>query len=391
MRLVITPPNTKPVVIDTAQRPLPVVVGRDPDEADIAIPDPQASRSHCRIEESGQGLVVEDLGSRNGTWHNDAKVLRCILRQGEVLRVGGTTIAIAEPDPLLGRNLGGYELQEAIGSGGHGTVYRAMQATLGRPVAVKVLPESCSSDPQRVQAFLAEARRAGRLNHPHLVQVHDVLEADGRYLLVMELMAGTVLNTRDDEAPLGESEIITLLRDICRALAYAESQRLVHRDVKPDNILVSEDGTHKLADLGIATVMSEDGKAAQERIFGSPHYVAPEQARGAAIDSRADLYALGASAWHLALGATLFDGSPRQLVAHHIGTPIPDLRKLLPRYQPATVQFVTSLLAKDPGQRPPTAAEALRRIEQLHAAHTMRMATPPPLRRRVRRARPRMR
>jgi serine/threonine protein kinase len=393
--LIIQPPEGEPICIDTEQVHPPFVIGRDSDEAQVAIPDPQASRAHCRVELGDGGLVVEDLGSRNGTWRNGERVTRCMLRPGDTLRVGGSQLYIEEPeqaDPLVGTKIGNYELQEALGSGSYGTVYRALQINLGRPVAVKVLSQECAKDPARVQSFLVEARRAGRLNHPNLVQVHDVLEEGGRYFLVMELMAACSLSAVKDEGPLGETHIIAVLRDICRALAYAENQRLVHRDVKPDNILLTEDGVYRLADLGIAAPMSSEGIAQTERVFGSPHYVAPEQARGGGIDSRADLYALGASVWQLATGQTVFSGTSRQLVAHHIGTPIPDLRKLAPKLSPPVVQFIVNLLDKDPARRPPTAAEALRRIERIHAAHAVRMSTPrPPMRRPLRRIRPRRR
>jgi serine/threonine-protein kinase len=327
---------------------------------------------------------VEDLESRNGTWINHQRITSGVLRRDDMLKIGLTQFFIeepAEPDPLEGKRFGNFELQEALGTGSYGRVYKALQINLARPVAVKILNDECSQDPERVNAFLVEARRAGRLNHPNLVQVHDVLEMDGRYLLVMELMSGCTTDLLRDDGLFSESQLVGVIRDMCRALAYAESQRLVHRDVKPDNILVSEEGVYKLADLGIAAPISADGHARQERIFGSPHYVAPEQARGGMIDGRADLYALGASAWHLATGATLFTGTSRQLVGHHLNSAIPDLRKLAPKLSSQVVAFITNLLDKDPSRRPVNAAEALKRIEQIHLQNAVKMITPFPRRR----------
>lgn len=382
--LVLQYPDGDPTYVDLGELKLPAVIGRDSDLSQIVVADSQASRAHCKLEEGEGGLLVEDLDSRNGTWLNGQRIHRGILRPSDTLVVGSTQLFIeepAEPDPLEGKRMGNFELQEVIGRGSYGTVYRALQVNLSRQVAVKVLDGECARDPVRVKEFLTEARRAGRLNHPNLVQVHDVLQIEDHYLLVMELMQRSATAILEEEGPFSESQIIGLLRDICRALAYAEGQRLVHRDVKPDNILVSEDGAFKLADLGIAMPMNAEGGTKQERIFGSPHYVAPEQAKGGVIDGRSDLYALGASAWHLATGTTLFQGTTRQLVTHHCNTPIPDLRRSAPRLSQTTVQFIVSLLAKNPEQRPATAAEAVKRIEAMHAAHAFRMSTPLPQRR----------
>ena len=180
------------------------------------------------------------------------------------------------------------------------------------------------------------------------------------------------------------------MRDIAKALAYAESQRLVHRDVKPDNVLVNDEGIYKLADLGIATPINADGVAHQERIFGSPHYVAPEQAKGGAIDGRADLYALGASAWHLATGEPLFNGTSRQIVAAHINEAIPDLRKLAPKLTRDMVEVVNRLLEKAPDKRYANADELVKKMDQMVMAKA-RSTVPLMPRRRIRRRRRRFR
>ena len=388
--LVIQPADADAREIDLAEMKLPCVAGRDSDLSQLVLADSQCSRAHCKFSEAPEGLLVEDLDSRNGTWLNGIRINKGMLKLRDMVQIGGTEITIEEtapPDPLEGMRLGGFELQEAIGRGSYGTVYRALQINLSRTVAVKVLSPECSEDPELVQEFLTEARRAGRLNHPNLVQVHDVLQVDGHHLLIMELMTSTASDLLREEGTFGEGQILQVLRDMTKALGYAESQRLVHRDVKPDNILVNEEGVFKLADLGIAAPISDDGVATQDRIFGSPHYVAPEQARGGTIDGRADLYALGASAWHLATGQPLFQGSSRQLVAHHCNTPIPDLRRLAPKLSPVLVALINQLLEKHPDRRPPNAAEANKRIEQILATLTARGSTPRPRIRRIRRIR----
>mgnify|MGYP000114957396 CR=1 FL=1 len=221
-------------------------------------------------------------------------------------------------------------------------------------------------DPKRVKDFLEEARRAGRLNHPNVVQVHDVCQVDDHLFLVMELMTGgCIADKLRTDGPLDTEACLRLLVDVGHALAYAESQRLVHRDVKPDNILVSEDGVYKLADLGIAAPIDESGVVHQVRAFGSAHYVAPEQAMGGTIDGRADIYALGASLYHLMTGKTMYEGTSRQIVAHHLKTPPSDVRTLAAGHAPALCQLVMQMVEKDPTKRPATGMDVAQRAQAL--------------------------
>jgi len=333
---------------------------------------------------------MEDLGSRNGSLLNGNRVPKSPLRHGDEIRIGGTRIQVelvekaVVDDPLVGKRLGGFDLHSVLGKGRFGVVYRGVQVALSRPVAIKVLGEDSRGDPEKVQSFLTEARRAGRLNHPNLVQVHDVCEIDAQYLLIMELMKGSVSDLLKAQGPLPEPTVARILADTARALAYAETQGLVHRDVKPDNILVNEESVFKLADLGIAMRVSADGMAHQDRIFGSPHYVAPEQARGGAIDGRADLYGLGASAWHLLAGRTIFTGTSRQIVSAHIHQELPELEELCPDLSEAMAELVYDLLEKNPADRPANATEVLRRLEEVQKqARREATASRPRLRRRV--------
>ena len=357
LKLHLTLADASHKIIDLTDATLPTVIGRDSEVAQVVIPDSQASRAHCSIDIENDMVMIEDLGSRNGSLLNGQKVTRARAYHGDIIKLGKTHISfeIGDNQPvesLVGQRLGGFELQEVVGRGRYGTVFKGQQLNLGRQVAIKVLAEEYREDPERVQAFLTEARRAGRLNHPNLVQVHDVCQVGDNYLLIMELMKGSVADILRDHGPLGDQHVLSVLQHISRALAYAESQRLVHRDVKPDNILVNEEGLFKLADLGIAAAIAENGQATQERIFGSPHYVAPEQARGGAIDGRADLYALGATAWHLLTGKTVFQGSNRQVVLAHMNTDPEDLEKLAPNANQDLIELIEDLLEKDPNDRP---------------------------------------
>ncbi len=357
-------------VVDLTDATLPTVIGRDSEVSQVVIPDSQASRAHCSLDIEDEKVMVEDMGSRNGSWLNGQPITRARAYHGDILKLGKTHITFEigdnKPiDPLVGQRLGGFELQEVVGRGRYGTVFKGSQINLGRQVAIKVLAEEYRDDPERVQAFLTEARRAGRLNHPNLVQVHDVCQVGENYLLIMELMKGSTADILRDHGPMSDQLVLRVLQHISRALGYAESQRLVHRDVKPDNILVNEEGLYKLADLGIAAPIAENGQATQERIFGSPHYVAPEQARGGSIDGRADLYALGATAWHLLTGKTVFQGSNRQVVLAHINTDPEDLDRLAPNANEDLVELIEDLLEKDPDDRPKDAAAVVARVDEI--------------------------
>lgn len=370
LKLHLTLADTPTKIIDLTDATLPTVIGRDSEVSQVVIPDSQSSRAHCSLDIEDEKVMVEDMGSRNGTWLNGQPITRARAYHGDILKLGKTHITFEigdnKPiDPLVGQRLGGFELQEVVGRGRYGTVFKGSQINLGRQVAVKVLAEEYRDDPEKVQSFLTEARRAGRLNHPHLVQVHDVCQVADNYLLIMELMKGSTADILRDHGPFDDERVLRVMQHIGRALAYAESQRLVHRDVKPDNILVNEEGLYKLADLGIAAPIADNGQATQERIFGSPHYVAPEQARGGSIDGRADLYALGATAWHLLTGKTVFQGSNRQVVLAHINTEPEDLDKLAPNANEDLIELIEDLLEKDPDERPKNAIEMVAKVDEI--------------------------
>lgn len=246
-----------------------------------------------------------------------------------------------------------------------GEVYLAHDGQLQRPVALKVLSAAVRTDDDLRKRLEYEARAASALNHPNILTVYDVGQIGEEHFIATEYVDGVTLRQRMTRGEPPLSETIHIAVQIASALSAAEAAGLVHRDVKPDNILVNEEGIYKLADLGIAAPIAENGVATQERIFGSPHYVAPEQARGGAIDGRADLYALGASAFHLLTGKTVFTGTNRQVVVAHISTPPPDLGKLVPQASDDLVELVMELLEKDPDDRPENADEVAERIEEL--------------------------
>jgi serine/threonine-protein kinase len=221
----------------------------------------------------------------------------------------------------------GYRILGKLGSGAMAVVYKAKQISLDRTVAIKVLPKKFVQKSDYVERFYKEGRIAAKLNHNNIVQAIDVGEVGGLYYFVMEYVEGKTLY--DDLAKgkiFSEKEALDIIIQVANALAHAHSQGLIHRDVKPKNIMINKEGIVKLADMGLARETS-DIKAAkheQGKAFGTPYYIAPEQIRGEMdIDGRADIYALGATLYHMVTGRVPFDGStPAEVMRKHLKEPL---------------------------------------------------------------------
>jgi serine/threonine protein kinase len=207
-----------------------------------------------------------------------------------------------------GTRLGPYEITGQIGAGGLGEVYRATDTTLGRQVAIKVLPDAIAQDPERVARFEREARTLATLNHPNIAIVHGFEKGDGVRALVMELVEGPTLADRVAQGPLPVDEAVPIAKQIAEALEAAHEQGIIHRDLKPANIKVREDGTVKVLDFGLAKALESaphSSDASQSPtitspamtrmgvILGTAAYMSPEQARGKPADKRADIWAFG--------------------------------------------------------------------------------------------------
>jgi serine/threonine-protein kinase len=267
-----------------------------------------------------------------------------------------------------GRVLAGYRIEEMIGSGAMGQVYRATQLSMNRQVAFKVLAPKLASSPRFRERFLREARAAGRLHHPNLISVHDVAEADGLMFFSMELVEGTSLRallTKQGRTP--EVRALEMMRQVLEALKYAHAAGIIHRDIKPDNIMLTKAGMVKLADLGLSKNEGDDEDAYTTQsgaIMGTPHYMAPEQGRDAhSVDHRADLYAVGATLYHLVCGTPPFTGeSAMEVVIKAAAQP---LRFPEPGPSPAVRVLISRLMAKKPEDRPQTASEALDIVSKL--------------------------
>lgn len=249
-----------------------------------------------------------------------------------------------------------YRLDSEIGRGGMGIVYRATDLELHREVAVKVLPNATSSLEAR-QRLMREARAAAALNHPHIISVHDVGEANGSPFFVMELAQGPSLAKA---RPAELSRVIEIAGQLCAALEHAHANHIVHRDLKPDNVLLSSslDGSVKLADLGLALPVDAARISRAGLIVGTAAYMAPEQALGQTVDGRTDLYALGVLLYEMTTGRLPFIGDdPLAVVSQHVHASVVPPRVLRPDLPRALEAIILRLLSKDPAQRFATAAE----------------------------------
>src|SRR5487761_1105516 len=218
----------------------------------------------------------------------------------------GSRFTAPTPEELA-RYFPQFEILELLGQGGMGAVYKARQPSLDRLVAIKILPSEVAGDPSFAERFSREARALARLNHPHIVTIYDFGQADALYYFVMEYVDGVSLRQLVEKRTLDPQQALALVPQICEALQFAHDEGIVHRDVKPENILLDKRGRVKIADFGLAKLLGRSGDEAMlprvEQVMGTPLYMAPEQMQGShAVDHRADIYSLGVVFYEMLTG-----------------------------------------------------------------------------------------
>ncbi|MFB3890401.1 MAG: serine/threonine protein kinase [Phycisphaerae bacterium] len=299
---------------------------------------------------------------------SDLLVKQGVVTETQIKRVKSTL------EDTRGQEIPGYKMISKLGAGAMATVFKARQLSLDRMVAIKVLPKKLGENAEYVERFYKEGKAAARLNHANIVQAFDVGEAQGYHYFVMEYVKG---HTLYDELAAGkvfsESEALRIIIQIARALEHAHRQGLIHRDVKPKNIMITDEGVAKLADMGLARGVA-DAQAAQAeagRAFGTPYYISPEQIRGEVhIDFRADIYSLGATLYHLVTGRVPFEGPTPAAVMHkHLKEPLVPPDHINTELSSGLGEVVEVMMAKDRNRRYASTSDLLVDLESIAAGN----------------------
>lgn len=374
------------------QRVADLVLGALIHEHDVGYVEPDADSYVVRVERRGAVVASPPLDARIGraviarlaaiaeldlaAGHTASAVVRVrgggperevvvTLRHGAALRADLTVLPHAREaapratvDPRPGERVGRYEIVARLGVGGMGIVYRARHVVLGREYALKVLRDAVlDADPEAAPRFLREARIAARTRHPHIVDVFDVgALGDGRPYLVMELLEGKSLGHLVDLGALAIPDVLAVGRQLAGALAAAHDNGVVHADVTPSNVLVAGAAplAVKLVDFGLAVAVDLPA-IESEYVFGTPHYISPEQLRGLPATARSDQYSLGVVLFHLIAGEPPYDHAEiREVCLQHLNAAIPAVESPHGPLPARLAEVVTTMLSKAPAARFPS-------------------------------------
>jgi serine/threonine-protein kinase len=276
---------------------------------------------------------------------------------------------------LVGTLLNGrYRLDSKVGAGGMSTVYRAFDMTLERVVAVKLMHREIAADSDHLERFRREARSVAQLSHPHVVTVIDASEDEGRPYIVFEYVEGETLKERIRRCGrLPVAEAVAYAIEIARALGYAHQRHIVHRDVKPQNVLIDAEGSAKVTDFGIARSLDEEGLTLDGRVLGTTDYVSPEQAMGRPVTGQSDLYSLGVVLYEMLTGSVPFTGENQVAVAmKHVRESLPDIQARRPEISSALAAVLDRATSKEPARRYADDAELIADLEDVLAIETAR-------------------
>ncbi len=381
-------------------------------EADIVLTDPMVLKGHCSLEIADDSVIVRNHTASAGTFVGGKKISQARIKGNAPIRLGDTVLTLQQGRPerrpegrpedrpatrqaperteqqaaaaakaklrpqardLTGKIVGGYKLNEVVGRGGMGTVYRATQLSLQRDVALKILSRDLAKDPGFRSLFINEAQAAAQLVHPNVVQVYDAgTEGDVSYFSMEFIGQGSVeeLLGRDKQIPWPDA--ILMILEAAHGLQFAEAKGIVHRDIKPDNLMLDDEGRIKIADLGLA----KRGAGSDDTgVIGTPHFIPPEQALGTNVDGRADQYSLGATFFRMITGKTVFTGrTAKEIVLKHVNEP-PPAASSAESDVPGDLDLVLAkMLAKDPEDRYSDSGELIGALEEVCANHGIKGA-----------------
>ncbi|HEX2622296.1 MAG TPA: serine/threonine-protein kinase, partial [Phototrophicaceae bacterium] len=270
-------------------------------------------------------------------------------------------------DELIGKQFGGYEVLSRIGRGGMATVFLAIQTSMNRQVAIKVLPRDQMKDDSYLQRFEREVNVVARLEHRNIVPVYDHGTFDGQPYIVMRYMNAGSIDDVLRQGPLSPEKFLNIIEQIAPALDYAHSKNVLHRDLKPGNVLMDDDGGAYITDFGIARILGTEGQGSTittQGVVGTPSYMSPEQAQGQPLDGRSDVYSLGVMLFEMATGRRPFQSdTPYSIAVMQVTTPPPPPRSINPKLTTAVESVIYKTMKKKAEERYQTAslmAESLR-------------------------------
>lgn len=300
--------------------------------------------------------VQNCLQQSRGVGDNSRSLVELLVDNEYITRRQMERLREAAAAERSGKNIPGYKFIEKLGAGAMATVWKAKQISLNRTVAVKILPKKFSTNKQFIERFYAEGRAAAQLNHPNIVQAYDVGKAGELYYFVMEFVDGsTVYDEIAKRKRVSEDDAVQVVIQVAEALQHAHEKGLIHRDVKPKNVMITRDGVVKLADMGLARAISdrEMAEAEQGKAFGTPYYISPEQIRGEVnIGPPADIYSLGATLYHMVTGQVPFDGkNPSSVMHKHLKADLVPPDHVYPKLSAGLSEVIEMMMAKDPKAR----------------------------------------
>jgi serine/threonine-protein kinase len=301
-----------------------------------------------------------------------------LLDMAQVARLQRMLLAVTDeakdqPEKKKVTQIGDFKLLSKLGEGAMGMVYKAVQLSTNRDVAIKILRRKFQEDPKYLERFKREYTNASRLQHPNIIEFVDAgqtpPEQGGYYYFAMEFVDGETYQERlDRQGVIPEGDAIRVGVEIGKALAHAHAHNIKHRDIKPDNIMLSRTGAIKLTDLGLAKEEQDSSVTQAGMTIGTPHYMSPEQARGMELDERSDIYSLGATLYHLVTGRPPFEGKSAAIVMlKHIEEQLPSPKELNRELSDDVCVVIAKMMAKSPDDRYPTATAVVEELERIMA------------------------
>lgn len=328
----------------------------------IVVDDGKCSREHSRVVREGAAYFIEDLKSANGTYLNDLKITRNRLAYGDKIRLGRSVFVFLEEESasLVGRKVGSFQFTKRLGPRGLGIVYQASQPALEREVAIKVLDKDYAEDKEFIERFIGEARQAGKVYHPNVIQVFDVGSTEGIIYVAMEFISGRPVRDSITGMPdFPVEDAVNITREIASAMDAAHKQQVIHREITPANIILTREKVAKLAELGITKENRIDRKDIK-----TLYYLSPEEARGMTPDDRSDVYSLGVCLFEMLAGSPPFKGEAADEIVRAIAKePLPDLRAIRPQLPEELAALVEGMCAKLPRDRVQSMAEVVEKLD----------------------------